>query len=50
MDTYYRCKKCGWKGRESELDADDVETCFGDDQIEICPQCGSLDVVIDHVA
>lgn len=48
MEQYFCCQKCGWTGKESELDFDDVETCFGDDQMEICPKCGSIEVIIKY--
>ncbi len=48
MEQIYYCKKCGWKGPEEKLNYDGVETCFGDDQIEICPKCGSIEVILDH--
>jgi len=41
----YVCKKCGWKGFEEELEYDDVETCSGNDKIEMCPECGSYEVI-----
>lgn len=41
----YRCLDCKWEGPESELDVDKVESCMGDDEIEICPECGSMNVV-----
>lgn len=31
----YQCKDCNWKGSEEELDWDSVETCFGDDKVEM---------------
>lgn len=40
----YKCNNCEWKGSESELEHDTVDTCFGDDKIEMCPQCGSYEV------
>ena len=40
----YRCKKCDWKGKQNQLELDVVETCFGNDDIEMCPKCGSYDV------
>ena len=40
----YICKQCNWQGFEKALDKDKVETCFGDDTIEICPECGSPNV------
>jgi predicted RNA-binding Zn-ribbon protein involved in translation (DUF1610 family) len=45
MDSVFICNNCGWQGHESELETDSVETCMGNDQIEVCPQCGSMDVV-----
>lgn len=44
MDTKYKCSDCNWEGKESELEYDETETCFGTDQIEMCPQCGSYEV------
>lgn len=41
----YECKDCHWKGAEEELDYDEVESCFGNDKLEICPVCGSMNVV-----
>lgn len=39
------CKSCTWSGPEDELDYDDVESCMGNDKIEICPKCGSMNVL-----
>lgn len=47
MNKRYICKQCKWKGSEKELTYDAVETCFGDDEIEMCPECGSYEV---HIA
>lgn len=41
----FQCNNCQWKGVRTDLASDTVDTCFGDDEIEICPQCGSMDVV-----
>lgn len=41
----YKCNSCGWQGLEKELEYDVVETCMGNDEIEMCPKCGSLAVV-----
>jgi hypothetical protein len=41
----YCCKSCGWTGNESQLEWDNTETCMGPDKIEVCPKCGSPDVV-----
>ena len=46
MDEKYRCKKCNWEGSSEELEYDSVDTCFGDDKIEMCPKCGSYEVVL----
>lgn len=45
MEAKYKCKDCGWEGLESELETDSVESCFGDDEIEVCPKCGSMNLV-----
>lgn len=42
----YSCKKCSWQGPEEKLDYDDVDTCGGNDKIEMCPECGSYEVVV----
>jgi hypothetical protein len=39
-----KCRKCNWQGSMEELEYDIVETCMGNDKIEICPQCGSMEV------
>ncbi len=44
MGKKYECKSCQWKGDESELEYDDVESCAGNDKIEVCPECGSMNV------
>lgn len=44
MKAIYRCNDCHWEGTEEELDADGVESCLGDDEIEVCPKCGSMNV------
>ena len=36
----YYCKHCGWKGAESELEKEIIETCAGNDLLETCPVCG----------
>ena len=47
MDTKdYKCKTCGWHGTEAELEFDSVDSCAGADEIEVCPKCGSMDVVL----
>lgn len=40
----YKCTACNWKGAEEELDIEKVESCAGDDEVEICPVCGSMNV------
>jgi len=42
----YKCKNCNWVGTEQELVYDSVEGCFGTDEIEICPKCGSFEVFV----
>ncbi|HKK81928.1 MAG TPA: hypothetical protein VJ909_06755 [Prolixibacteraceae bacterium] len=44
MGNKYECKSCHWQGDESELDYDDVESCAGNDKIEVCPKCGSMNI------
>lgn len=45
METHnFQCKQCGWMGVENELASDVFECCMGPTNIEICPQCGSVDV------
>jgi NAD-dependent SIR2 family protein deacetylase len=34
-----KCEQCKWIGTP-----DEVETCMGKDNIEVCPTCGSLEV------
>jgi len=46
----FKCKKCGWTGNSDELNWDTVETCMGEDKIEICPECGSMEVFPDYSA
>jgi len=46
----FQCKKCGWTGNSDEVNWDTVETCMGDDKIEICPVCGSMEVYIVNTA
>jgi predicted RNA-binding Zn-ribbon protein involved in translation (DUF1610 family) len=43
----YVCKVCGWKGLEVDLEVEKAENCAGKDEYEICPRCGSGDVVLD---
>ena len=40
MNKKYKCGDCNWQGKEDELEYDVTETCFGSDNIEICPKCG----------
>ena len=47
MDKKYTCKNCGWQGSLDELEYDKVDTCFGDDEIEMCPKCGSYEIKSD---
>ncbi len=42
--TILKCKKCNWQGPPDEVDWDIVETCMGNDKIEICPKCGSMEL------
>ena len=46
METKFRCRNCEWEGLESELDFEKVESCSGPDQIDICPRCGSINLLI----
>lgn len=41
----FKCKICDWSGSHEELEVDSVETCFGNDQIDMCPSCGSYEIV-----
>jgi hypothetical protein len=43
-----KCKQCNWQGSEDELEYDIVETCMGNDKIEICPQCSSMEVIFAY--
>lgn len=44
MEEQYKCTECGWTGKADELEYEKVESCMGDDQVEVCPQCGSMSV------
>ncbi len=44
MGKKYECKSCQWEGDESALEYDDVESCAGNDKIEVCPECGIMNV------
>ncbi|MBN2805301.1 MAG: hypothetical protein JXR22_01465 [Prolixibacteraceae bacterium] len=44
----YQCLDCQWVGSEEALDIDKVESCLGDDELEICPECGSMNVIPKH--
>lgn len=44
MDKIHECKACQWQGKESELEFDETETCFGTEKIEMCPSCGSYEI------
>jgi NAD-dependent SIR2 family protein deacetylase len=51
MEILHVCINCGWKGTSDQLECDTVETCMGPDQIEMCPECGSVELkmnVIHH--
>lgn len=39
-----KCKKCSWQGSPEEVDWEEVETCSGDDKVEVCPSCGSMEL------
>lgn len=41
----FKCRNCNWQGSAQELDNEPVESCMGDDTIEVCPRCGSYDFV-----
>ena len=43
MDKAYLCKACLWTGTKDDLEIDIVDTCFGADNIEMCPACGSYE-------
>lgn len=43
-DKNYQCKQCHWIGLELALDFDTIDTCMGDDKVEMCPHCGSYEV------
>lgn len=43
-ETLLKCENCHWIGTKAEVGWDSVETCMGNDQIEVCPQCGSMEV------
>lgn len=42
----YRCTDCQWQGEEDQLDCETVESCMGSDELEVCPQCGSMNIVM----
>ncbi|MFA9389098.1 MAG: hypothetical protein ACERKD_04795 [Prolixibacteraceae bacterium] len=44
-DRVFICHDCQWEGKEEELEFEKVESCMGDDETEICPVCGSMNVV-----
>lgn len=44
MEDQFLCKACNWKGTRDELENEKVESCMGDDNIELCPKCGSMNV------
>jgi hypothetical protein len=43
-NTLLKCRNCQWQGTPGEVDWDTVETCMGTDKIEVCPDCGSMEV------
>lgn len=44
METKYKCNSCGWQGLESELGKEAFESCMGNNEIEVCSKCGSMDL------
>ncbi|HKM93773.1 MAG TPA: hypothetical protein VJY41_08990 [Prolixibacteraceae bacterium] len=44
MNENYQCKECGWQGIAEQLEYEKVESCMGNDLIEVCPKCGSMNV------
>lgn len=44
MGDLFYCNECEWKGRENELEYDNIESCMGDDKVEVCPSCGSMNI------
>ena len=45
MNDIMRCKNCDWSGSHDQLDSDKIDTCLGNDTIEMCPSCGSYEIV-----
>ena len=41
----YLCTQCQWTGCKDELELESIETCFGVDSYEVCPICGSFEIV-----
>jgi predicted Rdx family selenoprotein len=44
----YVCLECNWCGTAQALQFEVVETCMGQDKIEICPQCGGFEIRIKN--
>lgn len=42
----YKCLECGWIGTENELHFDLTDACSGMEQVDVCPVCGSMHVVV----
>jgi DNA-directed RNA polymerase subunit RPC12/RpoP len=42
-DKKYRCFDCGWEGENVEYDQ--IDTCMGADETEMCPECGGVNVM-----
>lgn len=38
------CTECQWQGSKQEVEWEIVETCMGNDKIEICPICGGFNI------
>lgn len=43
-NTEYKCLCCGWLGNEEMLGIDATNIKVTDDVLDICPQCGSMDI------
>ncbi len=40
------CEKCLWQGTPEEVEFYLVDTCTSTEKVEMCPKCGSLDIIM----
>lgn len=44
----FRCSRCDWIGEPKLVEYEEIETCFGPENIEVCPDCGDSLLIFHH--